>query len=108
MGWALGLTLFGGFYTVCELAKSDGYHLAFPAFLFPYAMYALFFSPIKIALVLLIAAQFPVYGVIFAWAWVKDCEAKVGWRLLLFHLLLGIGCALVFSADDLESLWRFV
>jgi len=99
MGIAVLLTVIGGFIALPKIANRDGYHLAFPAFLFPYA--ALFSRGDARSILIWITAQFPVYGVIFASAWIKDCEVKVGWRLLVLHMLLGIGCALIASADKL-------
>lgn len=101
-GWVLAVTVFGGFYSLCQIANGDDSDLALPAFLFPYAfLYGMYLRIESFVVLILIVAQFPAYGAIFAWAWVKNCQVKVGWRLLVLHLLLGIGCALIVSADDL-------
>lgn len=96
IGVAVALAVFGCYLALPEVAR--GGNLALPAFLFPYAM---FFGGENLWFLVLCAAQFPIYGAIFAWAWIKGWEVKVGWRLLALHLLLGIGCALIASADKL-------
>jgi hypothetical protein len=80
-----------------ELAKT-GSRMPTAPFVFPYALLAIHALPeLKYVPGVLLLAQFPTYGAIFAWGWIENREQSVGRRLAAYHLFLGFGCALIYS-----------
>jgi hypothetical protein len=73
------------------------------AFLFPYAMLtAHAFQRPPLPLVAAIALlQFFVYSAFFAWAWILGRRMqRISHRIIVVHVLLGIGCALLYHFDS--------
>jgi len=100
-----GVTLVGTVLAVwCalgEMALSVAPELTAP-FILPYAFLTVHvFSADKWPFLFFAFAQYPAYGAILTWAWVRNREVRVGWRLLVFHTLFGIGCTLLYLTDTM-------
>jgi hypothetical protein len=76
-----------------------------PALLFPYAMLTMYVLGNDGLFLLLGLPQFFVYGAVFAWAWICGRGQRGPWRLFILHLIVGVGCAMIYRADLLCRLW---
>lgn len=75
---------------------------AHTAFFFPYAMLTIYLRDgrVDVWFYLLGLSQFFIYGAFFAWAWVWGDDIRRFWaRIIVLHLLLGIGCAALYSLN---------
>jgi hypothetical protein len=81
-------------FALCDTRKDTA------PFVLPFALLVAYNFDIGWGVLWLALAQFPCYGVIFGFAWVKDKLEKVWWRLLLFHTLFGVGCTILYSLDS--------
>jgi hypothetical protein len=99
-GLAFAVTVIAVFLALPDIAITDRGRYATSSLLFPYAMLSLHaFGGDKFPLLFLGLPQFFIYGALLAWAWIRGCEQKVALRLLILHIILGVGCALIYIAD---------
>jgi hypothetical protein len=94
------------FFAGPELAKGSGRYEA-SALLFPYAFLVFHLVPSGALLLPLMFAQFPAYGLFYAWAWRKNREDRAVAWLLATHLVLGVSASLLCRIDYRASLGRY-
>ena len=78
-------------------SEAERYQTA--AFLFPYGFLFLHLFPSGRLLLPLVFAQFPAYGLFYAWAWSRGREARgFGW-IVATHLVLAASAKLLCHID---------
>lgn len=86
-----------------ELAKNGPDKIA-PLF-FPYAYWIFRWVQEERLLLILIIAQFPCYGVAFAWAWCRDRQAKAVAWIVFLHVLFAFSLALLNRVEHRYLNW---
>lgn len=85
-----------------ELATSRGRYTT-SAFLFPYAFLAARAIPADLLRTVLILAQYPAYGLFYAWAWRKERQSWAASWLLAIHVLLGLSMSILWRIEYFTS-----
>ena len=97
-GFVAGSLLAG--ITLPELARCNS-DSEKPAFLFPYAFLPMWVFDFGIwPLLGLVLAQFPIYAAILVAAMQTPRPEKAIIRLVVLHLILGVGCSLLYSTGE--------
>jgi hypothetical protein len=97
-------TVIAGAIALPSLAKTGDNDVPV-AFVFPYALFIIYFREGADYgwLLALGLPQFFVYAALFAWAWVfgdDDDVLRLWIRIGVLHLLLGVGCAALYSLES--------